>query len=533
MANRSKIFPGGTFMRDRAFFYFVLMAVSGCFFRPAPAAAQQPCAQLASLKIANATIVSATAYGASNPFEIQLPPSPAAPGGPLRIAASFCRVVAYATPTSDSHIGFEVWLPPASDWNGKLQSVGNGGFIGQIGYPALALALRRGYATAGTDTGHQTGNDESWALGHPEKLIDWAYRAVHEMTVDSKQIIEAFYGSGPKLSYWNGCSTGGKQGLTEAQRYPNDYDGILAGAPANYITHLQSGAEYTSWVALKDGTSGPAYIPRDKFPALHRAVLDACDAKDGVKDGVIEDPTRCHFSPAAVQCKRTDDASCLTAPQVKTVALIYAGAKYKNGKQIWPGLQFGSELGWPMTVAGPEPQSISDGFFKYMVMQDPNWDFKNFDVDAAARIADKKIGSIMNAIDPDLKAFEAHGGKIVMYHGWADQLITPINSINYYESVVGAMGQGLQGTQDFFRLFIVPGMQHCRGGDGPDTFDGLAAVERWREHSVAPDKIIASHSTKGAVDETRPLCPHPQVAIYKGSGDTNDAANFTCGTANW
>jgi len=520
-------------MRDRAFFHFVLVVVSGCFLRPAPASAQQPCAQLASLKITNATIVSATAYDASNPFEAQIPPGPGTPGGPLKVTESFCRIVAYSTPTSDSHIGFEVWLPPASDWNGKLQSVGNGGFIGQIGYQALATGLRHGYATAGTDTGHQSGNDESWALGHPEKLVDWAYRAVHEMTVDSKQIIQAFYGSGPKLSYWNGCSTGGKQGLTEAQRYPNDYDGIVAGAPANYITHLQAGSEYSSWVALKDGINAPGYIPPSKLPVLHQAALDACDAKDGVKDGVIEDPTRCHFAPSAAQCKGDDDASCLTAPQVKTVELIYAGAKYKNGKQIWPGLEPGSELGWAMSLKGPEPEAISTGFLKFMVMQDPNWDFKTFDVDYDTRVADQKVGAIVNAIDPNLKAFEAHGGKIVMYHGWADQLIAPMNSIDYYENVVDTMGQGLQGTQDFFRLFMVPGMQHCRGGDGPNTLDGIAAIEQWREHGVAPDKIIASHATKGVVDETRPLCPHPQVAIYKGSGDTNDAANFTCGTATW
>jgi feruloyl esterase len=512
------------------FLSFVFLVGFGC--APSPAVAQQPCSQLASLQIPNVVIASATAYGADQ-LVVPIPAGPAGPGGLLKITVAFCRVVAYATPTSDSHINFEVWLPPASAWNGKLESVGNGGFIGQIGYGALSIGLRRGYATAGTDTGHQSGNDESWALGHPEKLIDWAYRAVHEMTVDSKLIIQAFYGNGPKLSYWNGCSTGGKQGLTEAQRYPNDYDGILAGAPANYITHLQTGSEYVSWVNLKQGMNAPGHIPAEKFPVLHQAALDACDALDGVKDGVIEDPTRCHFHPKAVECNGPEGPSCFTSYQIKTAQLIYNGAKYSDGKQIWPGLEPGSELGWTAMAGGPNPTSISTGFLQYMVYDDAHWDFRTFDVDRATRLADKKIGSIVNAIDPNLKPFETHGGKLIMYHGWSDPLIAPMNSVNYYNSVVAAMGKGLGGTQEFFRLFMVPGMGHCQGGPGPNSMDGLTSLEQWREQGKAPDKIIASHSTKGVVDATRPLCPHPQVAIYKGTGDTNDAANFTCGLATW
>jgi feruloyl esterase len=509
---------------------FLLLA--GFALVPARAVAQMPCPQLTSLKIPNVVIASATAYDA-NQFVAQMPPGPQGPGGPLKIAVAFCRVVAYATPTSDSHINFEVWLPPASAWNGKLESVGNGGFIGQIGYGALSIGLHRGYATAGTDTGHQSGNDESWALNHPEKLIDWAYRAVHEMTVDSKIIIQAFYGNGPKLSYWNGCSTGGKQGLTEAQRYPNDYDGILAGAPANYITHLQTGSEYFSWVNLRQGTNAPTHIPPEKFPMLHQAALDACDALDGVKDGVIEDPTRCHYHPKTIECQGPGGPDCLTSYQVKTAELIYAGAKYSDGKQIFPGLEPGSELGWVAMAGGPNPTSISTGFLQYMIYDDPKWDFRTFDVDRATRLADKKIGSIVNAIDPNLKPFEDHGGKLIMYHGWPDPAIAPMNSVNYYNSVVAAMGKGLEGTQEFFRLFMVPGMGHCQGGPGPNSMDGLTSLEQWREQGKAPGKIIASHSTKGVVDATRPLCPHPQVAIYKGSGDTNDAANFTCGLATW
>src|ERR1700683_3955894 len=313
---------------------------------PERLAAQQTCESLASLSIPNATVTSAVAVDPPPDLAIDLPAGPAGPAAKLSVSNAFCRVVAFSAPTSDSHINFEVWLPVSPRWNGKFEAIGNGGFIGQIGYGALAAALNRGYATASTDTGHASGNDESWASGHPEKLIDWSYRAVHEMTVDSKLIITAFYGKPAKLAYWNGCSTGGKQGLTEAQRYPADFDGIVAGAPANYITHLQAGGVYTSWARLKDGDNAPNFIPPAKFPYLHKAVLDACDSKDGVTDGIIADPRRCNFDPKTIQCPGADGATCLTAAQVKTVQLIYAGAKYNDGKQIFPGFEPGSELLW-------------------------------------------------------------------------------------------------------------------------------------------------------------------------------------------
>jgi feruloyl esterase len=513
---------------------FLLCSVLLIFFALAPdrVAAQQSCDSLTSLKIPNATITSATAIDPPPDLVIPIPAGPAGPGGNLNLAMPFCRVVAFSTPTSDSHINFEVWLPATARWNGKFEAVGNGGFIGQISYTALAAQLNRGYAAASTDTGHASGNDESWALGHPEKLIDWSYRAVHEMTVDSKMIVQAFYGKAARLSYWNGCSTGGKQGLTEAQRYPTDFDGIVAGAPANYINHLQAGGVYTSWVRLKDGTNAPEYVPAAKFAVLHKAVLAACDAKDGVLDGVIADPRRCHFDPKTIQCPGADGPTCLTAAQVKTVQEIYAGAKYNDGKQIFPGYEPGSELLWDSPFSTPVDATIGAGYFRYMVFADPNWDFRTFDADRDTRTADEKLGSVVNAIDPNLKAFDEHGGKMVMYHGWADQAIQPENSVNYYESVVAAVG-GQQKTQEFLRLFMAPGMTHCQGGDGPNEFDALTALERWRENKVAPEKIIATHATRGAIDNTRPLCPYPQAAIYKGTGNTTDAANFVCGNPNW
>lgn len=519
-------------MRDRRVLILCLAVLGAFALFPTSAAAQQSCENLTSLKIPNATIVSATSINPPPDLEIPIPAGPMGAGTTLKISSPFCRVVAFSAPTSDSHINFEVWLPPAATWNGKFEAVGNGGFIGQITYRALATGLQRGYAVAGSDTGHASGNDESWALGHPEKLVDWSYRAVHEMTVDSKLIIQTFYGSSAKLAYWDGCSTGGKQGLTEAQRYPNDFDGIVAGAPANYITHLQAGSEYISWVALKDGPDAPGYIPEKKLAVIHKAALEACDEKDGVRDGVITDPRRCHFVPKSIQCSGADAPDCLTAAQVQTVERIYAGAKFADGKQIFPGFEAGSELGWGGMTSGPEPFSIGTGFFKYMVFGDPNWDFRTFDVDRDTRLADERLGEIVNAIDPNLTSFQAHGGKLILYHGWANPSVAPGNTINYYNSVVAAMG-GTQKTQEFVRLFMAPGMGHCQGGAGPDTFDALGALEQWREHNTPPEKIIASHATNGAVDVTRPLCPYPQAAIYKGSGSTNDAANFVCGTPTW
>lgn len=508
-----------------------LVVIAAFAMMASAASAQESCDNLKSLKIQNVTIVAAETYGSEHALTIPIPASPFAAAGNLKIVGPLCRVTAYATPTSDSHIDFEVWLPEASGWNKKFEAVGNGGFIGQIDYGEMNSGFKLGYAVAGTDTGHK-GFDEKWALGHPEKVVDWAYRSVHVMTVASKQIVKAYYGQPAKLAYWDGCSTGGKQGLTEAQRYPDDYDAIVAGAPANYITHLQAGSEYLSWVSLKDGVTGPEYIPPAKYKVLHEAALKACDALDGVKDGVIEDPMLCHFNPKVIECKGADGPDCLTGPQVKTAQEIYGGAKYNNGKQIYPGLEPGSELEWRYMAAGPEPAAIGTGFFQDMVFDNPNWDFRAFNPDHDTRYADKKIGSMINAIDPNLSAFEEHGGKLLMYHGWADQLIAPENSVNYYKSVVAKMG-GLKKTQQFARLFMVPGMTHCQGGIGPTKFDPLTPLEKWREEGVAPKRIIASKTVGGKVVETRPLCAYPQAAIYKGSGDTNDAANFVCGNPKW
>jgi feruloyl esterase len=452
--------------------------------------------------------------------------NPSWPAGQVfRGLPAFCRVAATIKPSSDSDIKIEVWLP-LTGWNGKFQAVGNGGWAGTITYAAMASALQRGYATASTDTGHAgNGGDGSFALNHPEKVVDFAYRAVHEMTVQAKAIVERHYGSGPRLSYWNSCSTGGRQGLKEAQKYPADYDGVIAGAPANFMTHLGAHSLWVAQATLKDSAS---FIPREKFVVIHKAVLDTCDALDGVKDGVLEDPGRCRFDPKTIQCAAGDSSACLTPPQVEAVRRIYGPAKNpRTGAEIFPGLEPGSETGWVAMAGGPRPLSISNDHFRFLVFKNPDWDFKTLDFDKDVALADRLDDGLMNATDPNMSAFFRRGGRLLMYHGWNDQLIAPRNSINYYQSVVKALG-GAEKAADSIRLFMVPGMAHCGGGDGTSVFDSLAVLEEWVEQKKTPAQIPASHLTNGVRDRTRPLCPYPSIAAYKGSGDTNDAANFTC-----
>jgi Tannase and feruloyl esterase len=489
------------------------------------------CEGLAALALPHTKITSAqnVAAGAFAPASLValrgMPPASELP--------AFCRVAAKIKPTLDSDIGIEVWMP-ASGWNGKFVSVGNGGWAGQIPYQLMALALTRGYAAAGTDTGHEGDMvDAGFAVGHPERMIDFGYRAVHEMTVKAKAVIEAFYGKGPRHSYWDGCSTGGKQGLTEAQRFPYDYDGIIAGAPANFFTHLVASGIWNAQ-ALSN-------IPREKHAMIHKAVLEACDSLDGVQDGLLEDPTRCHFDPKLLLCKQADGPDCLTPAQVEAVSKIYAGARNpRTREQIFPGLEPGSEPGWafffPSPTSGPP---ISASYFKYL-LENPQWDFRTLNFDTDVALADKRHKVILNAMDLNLKAFVARG-KLILYHGWRDPAIAPLNTVNYYNSVVATLG-GREATERSVRLFMIPGLYHC--GAGVWLFDAIGALDKWVEQGQAPDRIIASHfsnpgfnvyvdispwsSAFGKVDRTRPLCPYPQIAKYTGHGSTDDAANFVC-----
>ncbi len=436
---------------------------------------------------------------------------------------AFCRVAATLRPTSDSVIKIEVWMPPAAAWNGKFMAVGNGGQAGQIYYHKMGLPLSLGYAVASTDTGHEgTSDDGSYALGHPEKVIDFGYRAVHEMVLKSKAVIAKYYEKNARLSYWNGCSTGGRQGLEDLQRYPNDFDGVIAGAPANNPRN----AAQSMWIAQAVHKDEASYIPSAKYSIIHRAVQQACDANDGVKDGVLEDPTRCKFDPQVIACKGADAPDCLNAAQVESARKIYGGPVHpRTNEQLFPGFEPGSELGWGF-AAGPEPAKLTMTGLRNRVFKNPNWDYKSFDFDRDVALLDRE-SEMITAMDANLKPFFSHGGKLLQYHGWTDNLIAPRNSVNYYKRVADTLG-GASKVNDSYRLFMVPGMAHCRGGEGTDRFDAIAALEQWVEKGKAPDSITASRYAGEKVERTRPLCPYPQTAVYKGTGSTDDAVNFAC-----
>ncbi|HYW46751.1 MAG TPA: tannase/feruloyl esterase family alpha/beta hydrolase [Bryobacteraceae bacterium] len=477
------------------------------------------CETLADLKLSGTAITIAQAVPAGS----FTPPE----GQALNNLPAFCRVAGVIKPSSDSNIQFEVWMP-ASGWNGKFQGIGNGGFAGAIDYRSLGAAVTRGYAAAETDTGHRaSGTDATWALGHPQKVIDFGYRAIHEMTEKGKAIAAAFYGGGPKRSYFSSCSNGGRQALMEAQRYPADYDGIVAGAPANYWTHLLAEAVSNLRALLDDPAS---YIPPAKLPAIQAAALAACDARDGVKDGLIENPAQCTFDPAVLLCKDTETDACLTAPQAAALKQLYAGLRNGKGQLLFPGYSPGGEAepgGWAAWITGAAPgkslmYAFGTQFFMNMMFENAAWDFHTFNVDRDVKAADDKLAGTMNATDADLKKFRDRGGKLILYHGWSDAAIPAQNAIDYFESVVKKMGARESG--DFLRLYMVPGMQHCGGGSGPNSFDMAAPLERWVEQNTAPQEVVARGGAR-----TRPLCPYPLVAKYKGAGSTDDAANFVCG----
>ena len=507
--------------------------------------AQGSCEKLSGLKIPNATITTAQSVAAG---AFAGPPalySGADISWLYKTLPEFCRVVAKATPTADSEIELEVWLP-TSGWNGKLQGVGNGGFAGAIDDMQLGMALKGGYAATGTDAGH-VGTDARWALGHPEKVADFGYRGIHEMTRVAKAVIQGYYSKAAQYSYFAGCSDGGREALMEAQRYPEDYDGILAGAPANYWTRLQTMAA----VDTQSLTADPAsFIPPAKVPTIAAAVNAACDAADGVQDGVLNDPRQCHFDPATIACKAGEDSDkCLTGAQVAALKKIYAGLVNAQGHTLFPGYLPGAEggpSGWGQWITGPAPAKsiiafISSAYFSNMVYEKSDWDYKTLALEPGLQLAEEKTGNALNAIDPNLKAFKARGGKLILYHGWNDPAIPALSTVNYYESVRAKMGA--DEMDSFVRLYMVPGMQHCVGGPGAAWLGAgfygpndpqrsvEAALKQWVEKGAAPGTIIASKiegNDYAHPKMTRPLCVYPQTARYKGTGDTNDAGNFEC-----
>ncbi len=460
----------------------------------------------------------------------------------------FCRVQGISQPTTDSNIYFEVWLPQTT-WNGKFLSSGEGGYAGALNYTRLGLdggldeLLRRGYATASTDTGHVSSNT-FWAIGHPEKAVDYLYRSKHLVTLAAKGLIAAYYGQAPTHSYFNSCSNGGRQGLMEIQRYPDDYDGVVVGAPWNFQSHSNAGFVWNAQALTAPG----AAISPAKLPAITAAVLAACDANDGLVDGVIANPQACNFNPASLLCQGPETNSCLTQPQLTALQQIYQGPQNpRTGEAIFPGFMIGAEAGWTGLVNSINGTGLEQGYFPNLTFENPNWDYHTFNFDSDMAFADAKVGVLGNSTQLDLSAAKNRGIKVIQYHGWNDQTLQPAYSPQYYNQVTAAMG-GSAATQSFYRLFMVPGMTHCYFGPGATSFGGVGqqlppvrdathdvqtALEAWVERGIAPDRLIATKYTNDAATTrtillTRPLCMYPSVPRYNGSGDPNDAANFSC-----
>jgi tannase/feruloyl esterase len=496
--------------------------------------ASATCESLSSLSLPGVTITLAqpVAAGAFTP--------PARGGGPGGGAGgrgpqftdlpAFCRVQATLKPTSDSDIKMELWLP-STGWNGKFRGTGNGGLGGGAGVNAgqLAAGVRAGYAAAGHNTGHE--GDSSYAMDHPEKIKDFGYRSTHEMTVASKALIQAFYGSGAKLSYMAEGGGGTIAALSSAQRYPEDYDTIAVTGMSSYLTRHTFGQMWIWQATHKDAAS---FIPPDKYPVLHNAALNSCDALDGLKDGVIGDVLHCRFDPGLTICKgpgNNDQQACLTAPQVEAARKIYAGPKNpRTGEEIYSPLYPGSELAWGQLAGGDQPLGIPVEFFKFYVLRDPKWDYKtrpiNFDSDVTA--SNRSEIQPVNAVDPDLSKFFARGGKLLLVDGWNDTAVPPKVAINYYNAVVAKLGAKI--VKESMRFFMVPGMGHGPGTNGPENFnfDALGLIEQWKENGKAPDQLIVSHFKDGMEVGRRLVCHYPQIAMYKGNGNPEDAASYRC-----
>lgn len=529
-------------LRRSLLMIYSFVAICSCLAHP-----QQACEKLKDLKLKDTSPLSAESIPAG-PFA--LPPGLPAKSVDVPV---FCRVHGEIKPTPDSLIKFEVWLP--AEWNGKFEQLGSGGLSGSINLFVLAAEMKKGFATAGTDDGHQGSPvDGSWVIGHPEKIKDFGYRAVHETNEKSKQIVAAFYQKAPKYSYFNGCSEGGREAMMEAQRYPEDFNGILAGATAHKWTELMAAFAWNAQAL----NSTASFISPAKRNAIREAALAACGSQDGVKDVYIKDPLSCHFDPSVLLCKDSDSDGCLTADQLSALKKIYSGPKNpRTGKQISSGYEPGAEgvqgipgIAFDSYVYGAGPGTsldaiFSSAFYGGFVFENPTWKFSDLNFDKDIATTQEKVGASLDANNPDLSAFRAHGGKLIHYHGWNDGSPSPHHSVEYYDDVMAKMG-GFKKTSKFYRLFMVPGMMHCGAGPGPNLFGNMldftapndpdrnifVALERWTEQGVAPDKIIATKYTNDdpskGVEMTRPLCPYPQISKWTGKGAASDAQNWTC-----
>jgi len=487
-----------------------------------PPAASRSCEELASVALDNARVVDAVSVAAG-----KFTP----PGAAELDVPAFCRVRGVATPTADSLINFELWIPPSGEWNGKFLATGNGGYSPALSWSDMARGLARGYAVVGGDTGHQTGNpnDMLWGVGHPEKITDWGTRSIHAITQAAKPLVAALRGRPASRSYYMGCSTGGHQGYAEVQRYPEDFDGVIAGAPGNNRTALNVGFMWQFLANHAPNDNTRPILTVEKIRLATRTAVAACDGIDGVTDGVIDDPRRCtpdKFNIESLRCTGEDAPGCLTGPQIDAMNKMYAGpSNPRTGSQIYPGWPIGSESGWNAYWGTTEPTRAD--FWRYWVFDDPKWNWWTFDFDRDLAYAMAKISPLVDHVNPDISAFKARGGKLLVYNGWADPVVNALDTIAYYDKVRAAQG-GQAATDEFFRLFLVPGMGHCGGGNGTSTFDALAALDDWVDKGLPPERIEASRVAGGAVDRTRPLCPYPRVARYDGSGSIDHASSFSC-----
>lgn len=459
-------------------------------------------------------------------------------GPDITVRVPFCRVIGTIKPTADSDIRFELWLPSRASWDGKFAAVGSGSFLGAIEHQRQMMLLVRGYGAMSTDSGHRStsGSDVSWAPGHPERLTDFGYRAEHLATVAAKSLTARFYGRQPRHSYFIGCSQGGHHGMMEAQRFPEDYDGIIAGAPVyDWVGEMTEQA----WNARALEQTPAGALSKEKLQLLHHAVVRAC----GGVDGLIEDPRLCSFETTSLRCRTRNQDSCLSDAEIAAVQKMYAGPKTSAGVQLFPGLSLGGEGGWGRLWSNPQKLGGSWlGFYQSIVFHEPAWDLSRMDFDRDPVLARHKLGQVLNPNSADLSGFASRGGKLIVYHGWADDMVPSQTSVDYYEAVTAKLGT--RRVAEFYRLFMIPGMWHCSSGPdvlfhsdraspvplGPDR-DMLTALEQWVEHSRAPQSFETSLlNNAGKVVRTHLICEYPKVAKYRGSGDIHDAQNWKCST---
>lgn len=472
------------------------------------------CTDLVSVKLDDAKVDAATAIPAgpfTTPAQLAIPPE-------NFTVPAFCRVQL----TTRKRAKTEVWLPAA--WNQKMAGLGNGGELGAVVFDELYYAILEGYAGVSTDLGHQSyGADASWALNRPDLIKEFGYRATHDMTVAAKALVSAYYGRAPAHTYFYGGSAGGRQALMEAERFPTDYDGIVSLYPALGWTHIASGMIAQE---LKLGAAG-AQLSADQSLALNAAVLAACDDLDRLHDGIIADPTRCVFDPGTLACAPSKpQAACLSAEQVAAVRALYQPFRLSSGALVYGGLPYGSEYEWSCSVLHEAFNfPFANSWFQNEVFSNPNWDFHTFDPDADVARADALLAGTLDASSPNLDAFRAAGGKLLMAQGQSDAIVVPQNTTDYYAKLLKRYGKG---TKLFVRLFMEPGVGHCGAGPGPGAWDPLVTLSSWTEGGTAPDKIVAYKSNSDGSTMSRPLCPYPKQARYIGQGSTNDAANFYC-----